>query len=577
MTIKANFIDKILHDITGSLKKLGAEENSPAYEIPPSRDMGDIAFPMFKYAKALKQSPMQIAEKVKEGLKGNELIDKSEIKGPYLNIFFNKNLIAYDLLKAIIEKNDDFGRQQDKNIKVMIEFSSPNTNKPLHLGHCRNNALGDSIARIMKFNGYETTKVNLINDRGIHICKSMIAYKKFGNNTTPEKEGKKSDHLVGDFYVKYAQEEKNNPDIEKEALELLNLWEKNDRDTHELWKKMNKWALDGIKETYKRMGIEFDFIEFESNNYLLGKDLINEGVNKNIFYKEKDGSIWVNNEAEGLDKKVLLRSDGTSVYITQDIGTAAKRHDKYNFNRMIYVVGSEQIYHFKTLFTILKKLGFDWAEKCIHLSYGMVNLPSGKMKSREGTVVDADNLMDLLFDMSLEVLNEKGRDLTEEEKKETAVKISLAALKYYLLNFSTVKDVMFIPEKSISFDGNTGPYLQYTTARLNSLFNKSEDDAVLNKESVLNHKFNEDEANLVIRLLEFEDSVIKAGDSLSPLDICSYLYDLARLFNKFYHDNPVLRAETKEIKNIRLLLSKASLIILINGLKLLGIDDLKKM
>ncbi|MBN2544384.1 MAG: arginine--tRNA ligase [Spirochaetes bacterium] len=577
MTIKAKFIDKILNDIILSLKKLGADETSPVYEIPPSKEMGDIAFPMFKYAKTLKQNPALIAEKVKEGLKGNELMDKIEIKGPYLNIFFNKNLIAYDLLKDILDKKDDFGRQPDKKIKVAIEFSSPNTNKPLHLGHCRNNALGDSIAKILIFNGYETVKINLINDRGIHICKSMIAYKKFGNNTTPEKEGKKSDHLVGDFYVKYAQEEKNNPEIEKEALELLNLWEQNDRETHELWVKMNKWALDGIKETYKRMGIEFDQLEYESDNYLLGKDLINEGLNKNIFYKEEDGSIWVNNEDAGLDKKVLLRSDGTSVYITQDIGTAAKRHDKYNFNRMIYIVGSEQIYHFKTLFTILKKMGFDWADKCIHLSYGMVNLPSGKMKSREGTVVDADNLMDLLYDMSMEVLNEKGRDLTEQEKKETAVKISLSALKYYLLNFSTVKDVMFIPEKSISFDGNTGPYLQYTTARLNSLFNKSEDAGVLNNQSVFNHKFNEDEANLVISLLEFEDAVIKAGETLSPLEICSYLYDLARTFNKFYHDNPVIRAETKEIKNIRLLLSKASLIILMNGLKLLGIDDLKKM
>lgn len=573
MSLNNDIIKNITENITEALKKLGIID-SPIYEEPPSREMGDIAYPMFKYAKFLKQNPALIAEKVKEDIQNNPLIDKVEIKNGYLNIFLNKNTIAITLLEKILEKKEEFGKSESKNSKILIEFSSPNTNKPLHLGHCRNNAIGDSISRILKFNGYEVIKLNLINDRGIHICKSMLAYKITGNNKTPENEGKKSDHFVGDYYVKYAQMEKENPDIEKEAQRLLVLWEQNDKETVELWKKMNTWAIEGIKSTYKRMKIDFDYYEYESQNYLLGKDIVYSGLEKGIFYKEKDGSIWVNNEDIGLDKKVLLRSDGTSVYITQDIGTAVKRHDKYNFDQMIYVVGSEQNYHFKTLFAILNKLGYNWAKKCIHLSYGMVNLPTGKMKSREGTVVDADDLIDLLYDMAFEILNEKGRDLNENEKKETAEKVALAALKYYLLNFSLSKDILFIPEKSISFDGNTGPYLQYTTARINSLLSKSEKDVTFDTTLFKNYNFNEDEANLIVLLLKFEDVVKEACINLSPLEVCTYLYELARTYNNFYHDNPILKSDKKEV---RLLLSKATLIVMRNALNLLGIDELKKM
>ena len=516
-----------------------------------------------------------IATKVKEAISNNPLIEKVDIKGAYLNIFLNKKIVTNTLIKEILEKRGNFGKENRKNIKVLIEFSSPNTNKPLHLGHCRNNVIGDAISRIFDFYGYDVIKINLINDRGIHICKSMLAYKLFGNNTTPEKENKKSDHLVGDFYVLYAKESSKNPELEKLAQDLLIKWENNDKETVELWKKMNKWAIDGIKETYKRMGINFDVFEYESEVYQYGKEIVKEGLEKNVFYKESDGSIWINNEDVGLDKKVLLRSDGTSIYITQDIGTIVNRSKKYNFDRMIYVVGSEQIYHFKTLFAILKKLGYKWADNCYHLSYGMVNLPDGKMKSREGNVVDADNLMDLLYKMAIDTIEEKNRELTEEKKKEIANKISLAALKYYLLNFSTIKDITFIPEKSISFDGNTGPYIQYTTARINSLLKKS-GKYTFPETKNLNYQFNIDEWNLISQLLNFEESIKKAVENYSPLEICDFLYNTSKLYNKFYHEYPILTAD-EEVRNFRLALSEATLQLLKNGLNLLGIEPVEKM
>ena len=532
MTIKETIINKIIDEIKAGLAKIGINDNEIIHEQPPSKEMGDIAFPMFKYSKELKKSPVQIANELKEKLSTNDLIYKIETKGAYLNIFYNPKAIALKVLPLILEKGESFGRQAKKNEKFIVEFSCPNTNKPLHLGHCRNNSIGDSLARILEFIGYDVVKMNLINDRGIHICKSMIAYKKFGNNATPEKENKKSDHLVGDFYVKFAKESAKDETLEKEAQDMLVLWEKGDKEVIDLWKKMNKWAIDGIKETYERMGIEFDQYEYESINYLFGKEVVAEGLNKKVFYRNEDNSVWVNNEDVGLDKKIILRSDGTSIYITQDLGTAVKRQEKYNFNKMVYVVGSEQEYHFKTLFAILKKFGFKWADNCYHLSYGMVNLPEGKMKSREGNVVDADNLMDLLYEMSLKVIEEKNQDLQENEKIDIGRKISMAALKYYLLNFSTSKDIMFIPEKSISFDGNTGPYLQYTTSRINSLFNKANEKIKIDDDFIGNYQLNDDEANLVIQMLNFEESVVKAGESLSPLEICTFLYDLARLYNK---------------------------------------------
>ena len=578
MTIKEEIIKQITGKVSDALKIIGINDESPVSEIPPSVKMGNLAFPMFKYAPILKKSPNQIAEEVQKILKNDNFISKTEINGAYINIFYNIKNIANKLLKSIISKKENFGKQEKKNQKVIVEFSCPNTNKPLHLGHCRNNVLGDSISRILKYNGFDVKKVNLINDRGIHICKAMLAYKKYGNNTTPEIENKKSDHLVGDFYVKYAKEAEKDNSLEKEAQSLLQLWEQSDKETIKLWKKINKWAIDGINETYKRMEIEFDIYEYESINYLFGKEVIQSGLDKKVFYKQEDNSIWVDNEDVGLDKKIVLRSDGTSIYITQDLGTAFKRHEKYNFDKMIYIVGSEQEYHFKTLFTILKKIGYKWAENCMHLSYGMVNLPEGKMKSREGNVIDADNLMDLLYDLAFNVITLKDREIKKEEKKEISKKISLAALKYYLLNFSSSKDILFIPEKSISFDGNTGPYLQYTTARLNSLFLKSNSKKItLGDDIIKDYELNDDEINLILQIFEYENALIRAFENLSPLEICNILYNIARQYNKFYHDNSVLKAENIDLINLRLVLSKAVQILLKNGLYLLGIEALEKM
>ena len=576
MGIKEKYIEKIKDMVFKSLQTQGYEDSVIIYEIPPSREMGDLAFPMFKYASTLKKKPFEIAQKIKTDIENDPLFEKIEIKGPYLNVYFNKTTSFKDIIPEILSKKECFGSEENNGKKVIVEFSCPNTNKPLHLGHCRNNVLGDSVSNILKFRGYDVVKLNLINDRGIHICKSMIAYKLFGNGTTPEKENKKSDHFVGDYYVKFAKESGPDKSLESQAQEMLVLWEKKDTETVDLWKKMNKWAIDGIMETYRRMEIEFNAFEYESINYLYGKELIAAGLEKNIFFKKDDGSVWIDNEDVGLDKKAVLRSDGTSIYITQDIGTAVKRHKNYGFEKMIYVVASEQNYHFKTLFATLKKLGFDWSDNCYHLSYGMVNLPDGRMKSREGTVVDADNLLDMLSDMAKEEIEQKQRGLSDEEKDDISNKVSLAALRYYLLNFSSVKDVTFSPEKSISFDGNTGPYLQYTTARINSLLRKAGDyerACVTDNE----YEFNPDEWNVISQLLNFEESVERACNLYEPVEVCSYLYDLARLYNKMYHDNPIITADTDLSKNIRLSISEATLVVLKNGLNLLGIHSLEKM
>jgi len=575
-TVKEVVIEEINGVIIDSLSKLNCIVDNIVTEIPPDLSLGDAAYPMFKYSSALKMKPYDIALSVKNDLDAaRSFIEKTEVKGGYLNVYFNKTAVSKKILPLIIAKGADFGKGRRLNQKVLVEFSSPNTNKPLHLGHCRNNAIGDSLSRILDFYGYDVIKLNLINDRGIHICKSMLAYKLFGAGATPDSVGKKSDHFVGDYYVKYANEVKNAPDMEKEASDMLRLWEEGDPSTIELWKKMNGWAISGIKQTYDRMEINFTDIEYESNLYLLGKEVVAEGLKKGAFYKEPDGSVWVNNEDVGLDKKALLRSDGTSIYITQDMGTAVERQKKYKFDKLVYVVGSEQIYHFKTLFAVFKKLGYEWASNCYHLSYGMVNLPEGKMKSREGNVVDADNLMDLLYQMALDAINDKEREMSAVEKSAIAEKISLSALKYYLLNFSTAKDVMFIPEKSISFDGNTGPYIQYTTARINSLMSKS-GAPVDNADIPDDYTFNEDEWGIISYLLEYEKSVKIAAAEYSPVEICSYLYNLSKLYNKFYHDNQIL-SEGDVVKKVRLAISKSVLIILTSGLNLLGISSLERM
>ncbi|OHD36604.1 MAG: arginine--tRNA ligase [Spirochaetes bacterium GWF1_31_7] len=573
--VKEKYFIEIKEIIAKVLQEMGLSNPEIISEIPPNPEMGDIAFPMFKFSKELKMAPPQISGIIKEKLSSMRIIERAEVKGPYLNLFLNRKIISKEILVTALQQNVTIGTQPDKNESVLIEFSCPNTNKPLHLGHCRNNALGDSMARIYTKAGYKVNKVNLINDRGIHICKSMLAYKLFGNGVTPESAGKKSDHLVGEYYVKYAIESEKNPELEKAAQEMLVKWEQKDPETIELWTTMNKWAVDGIKKTYNRMGISFDNYQYESETYLYGKDIIAEGLKKSVFYKEADGGVWINNEDVGLDKKIVLRSDGTSIYITQDIGTAAKRSELFGFDKMIYVVGSEQIYHFQTLFAIFKKLGFTWADNCYHLSYGMVNLPEGKMKSREGKVIDADNLMELLHEMSYQVINEKHPEWSVDDMKSTAEKISLGALKYYLLNFTTSKDVMFIPEKSISFDGNTGPYLQYVTARINSLLIKAGDFKTTT--AFDEYEYCETEWSVISKIADFDSVINKAALEYSPLEICSYLYELSKLYNKMYHDLQILNADTEAAKTVRLMITQSVHFVLKSGLNLLGIDSLEKM
>ena len=479
----------------------------------------------------------------------------------------------------------------------MVEFSSPNTNKPLHLGHLRNDVLGESISRVLAACGAEVRKVCIINDRGIHICKSMLAYMEYCEGKTPESEGVKPDRFVGDCYVRFSQglkeetsalEEQGVAKKEAEAEaplmirahELLRQWEAGDSQTVELWKKMNAWAIDGWKETYRRTGVSFDKYYFESETYLLGKDEVLKGLEKGIFYREEDGSVQVDLSAEKLDKKVLLRKDGTSIYITQDLGTAINRHKDWPFDKLVYVVGSEQLYHFKVLFILLEKLGFKWAKNLHHLSYGMVNLPEGKMKSREGTVVDADDLIDSLKEMAILEIRSKEREEAVGDSEATAEKIALGALHYFLLNVSPSKDMLFDPKESLAFNGNTGPYLQYMGARISSLLRKAgERNGVTasSEEARLDLLVADPEWELIKTLARYNDAVAAAAKDMDPSILASYLYDLAKGFSRFYHDCPILSAEESALANARLALCRAVLTVLRDALELTCIPFLEVM
>jgi arginyl-tRNA synthetase len=477
----------------------------------------------------------------------------------------------------------------------MVEFSSPNTNKPLHLGHLRNDALGESLSRILKACGADLYKVCIINDRGIHICKSMLSYREQGGGRTPESEGLKGDHFVGDWYVRFSRDLKNEIEalagegldrneaearapLMLRAQELLRHWEAGDGETVELWEKMNGWAVEGMKQTWERTRVSFDKFYYESETYLLGKDEILKGLERGIFYRDEDGSVQVDLGDEKLDKKVLLRKDGTSIYVTQDIGTAIFRHQDWPFDRLIYVVGSEQQYHFKVLFSILKRLGFSWAGDLYHLSYGMVNLPEGKMKSREGTVVDADNLIDSLRDMALTEIRDKEREEALGDPTAVAEKIALGALHYYLLQTSPAKDMLFDPKESLSFNGNTGPYLQYMGARISSLLKRESasgagespppDPSLLSGDA---------EWELIKTLADYPAAVVRAAEGMDPSAITAYLYGLSRNFSRFYHDCPILAAETLVLAASRLALSRAVLLVLRDALELVNIPFLEAM
>ena len=567
----------------------------------PNPEMGDLGIPMFVFAKSARMAPPQIASGVLEFIKECSL-GKVLAVGPYINIKLDKAGAAAPILAAIAKQGDSYGSFNQEGKKplegrrVMVEYSSPNTNKPLHLGHLRNDALGESVSRILKMAGAEVYKVDLINNRGVHICKSMLAYKWFheAKGDTPESLGMKGDHFVGQCYVEFDRwlkgekdkPETAHPEAAQQAEDMLIEWEKGNPEVRELWQKMNDWTLEGVKETYARTGVSFDKLYMESETYLKGKDQILKGLEKGVFFKAEDGSVRIDvtdvvgkGKDEDNHEKVLLRKDGTSVYITQDIGTAISRHDDWAFNQLVYVVASEQNYHFKILFHILKKLGFDWAKNLYHLSYGLVNLPSGRMKSREGTIVDADDLIDSLHADALNAIKERGRDEEVGNADDVAEKVALGALHYYLLQATPIKDMLFNPEESLSFNGNTGPYLQYMGARINSILAKAKEAGICENTSdeALALLSSEEEWALIKQLGDFPAVVQKGAENLDPSGIAGYLYETAKLFSKFYQTSSILNAESKELAGARLYLAQCTLQVIKNSLNLILVPYLEKM
>ena len=581
VSIAVNSIARVLNR-AADFEYTEIKADSIVVENPPNPEMGDMAFPMFQFSKLLKKNPKEIALLCRdelllhiESVKGQPVVS-----GPYLNIKLNRVYVAETVIKSIKASGAKYGEGSSLNgRRITIEFSCPNTNKPLHLGHLRNDAIGMSLSNIFKVSGATVRKVNLINDRGIHICKSMLAYMEFGEGSTPESEGIKGDHFVGKYYVLFNSWASKDLTAEPRAREMLKNWEKGDKEVIALWKKMNRWAIDGISETYRATGVEFDKIYFESETYKLGKEDVLKGLERGVFYREADGSIWVDLFDYGLDKKVLLRSDGTSLYLTQDIGTAVQRYKDWPFDKLIYVVASEQNYHFKVLFRVLKILGYNWADNLFHLAYGMVNLPEGKMKSREGKVVDADDLLIQLKNLAKNEIISKGRDSEIKDLDGTAESIALGALNYYLLQVSPYKDMIFFPEESISFTGNTGPYLQYMGARISSVLRKYKEGGAKYSGGVFNPQLlnGKEEWELMKMLGYFPELVENAADEKNPSLIAVYLYELAKHFSRFYHDNPILHNDDRDTIETRMELAMAVLQVLKNGLKLISVPFLDRM
>ncbi len=561
-------------------------------ENPPRPELGDLAFPMFPFAKIFKRPPDEIAGRVAQRANA-QLAEKSgrgaagaarvEIQGPYLNVHLDRTSVTSEVIADIMKSLEQYGRGEDfAGQRIILEFSAPNTNKPLHLGHLRNDAIGMSVARIMESLGADVFKVNLINDRGVHICKSMVAYQRFGEGTSPEKQGQKGDHLVGDFYVRFAEWAKEEPQAEKLAQDMLKSWEEGDPKVRELWERMNSWAIGGIEQTYAKTGVTFDKIYRESETYLLGRRIVDMGLEKGVFYREQDGSVWIDLSAEKLDKKVLLRSDGTSVYLTQDLGTAVQRYQDRPFDRMIYVVGNEQRYHFQVLFKVLERLGYDWAGNLYHLAYGMVNLPEGKMKSREGTVVDADDLIEDLEALAEEKIRggeAEDQEFEVDDLQETAEKVTLAALNYYLLQPSPFKDMIFDPKESLSFSGNTGPYLQYTGARISSILRKFEQRAGEFRGAAVQPELLQqpDEWLMVKQMAGYPETVVQSAGDLNPSFLTAALFELAQTFNHYYHRNPILHNENPDLVVSRITLARAVRQVLGNGMRLIGTPLLDRM
>ena len=580
-----SLIEKQLHQIAqekGIEASRVREAGELAVNTTPSPDMGDLAFPLFPFAKVLRTSPQNIVQEIVKRLREVDGVSDESLlpAGPYLNVFIDIPQLARSLRESVEAEGDEYGHTElFEGKRMMVEFSCPNTNKPLHLGHLRNDAIGESISHILKANGAEVEKVNLINNRGIHICKSMLAYQKFSEGETPESSGIKGDHLVGKYYVRYAAWEKEDPSALTQAQQMLRRWEEGDEEVMDLWNRMNRWTIEGIEETYRKTGISFDSYYYESDTYTLGKDTILRGLEDGIFYRAEDSSIWIDLEDIKLDKKVLLRKDGTSLYLTQDIGTAIQRHEKWPFDSLIYVVASEQAYHFKVLFHVLAKLGYQWAQNLYHLSYGMVNLPDGKMKSREGTVVDADDLIASLTAMAKDEIIAKNREKEVGDIDDVSEKIARGALNYYLLQPSPTKDMIFNPAESISFNGNTGPYLQYMGARISSMLAKWESMKgeyadVSFEPSLLSVQ---DERELIKMIALWPSLVAQAAREYNPSIITSFLYDLSRTFSRYYHDHAVLKGESRELIVARVNLVTMVLQVLKNAYALVGIPFLESM
>lgn len=564
------FVVKILKNAIEELElKVEAEKLEKLLETPPSSDMGDFAFPCFALAKEFRLPPHQIALEIRAKIGDKKEFSKVLTQGPYINFFLDRKKVAKDLIEEIKERKNYFGTDDSKKkIKSMVEFCSPNTNKPLHLGHMRNMAIGESVARIQESKSEKVIRANLNNDRGTHICKSMLAYQKWGKNEEPSKK-LKSDHLVGKYYVKFNTEAKTDESLEGQAQEMLQKWEKGDKKVRELWKKMNTWAFDGFKETFEKFGIKHDKEYYESEIYKDAKEIIKEGLDLGIFQKDKDGAVFIDLEDEKLGKKYLLRADGTSIYITQDIYLAKLKFDEFKINKSIYVVGNEQEHHFRVLFSIIDKLRLLKKENLFHLSYGMVNLPEGRMKSREGTVVDADNLISETQKLVKKELKERAK-LDKDELEKRSLIIALAAIKYMLLKIDSKKNMLFNPKESIAFEGDTGPYLLYSYARANSILNKSKIKASSDSVAELEPK----EAELIVKLNQFSSTLDSAYTHLNPALIANYAHTLAQTFNEFYHACPVIGNKNAQF---RIALVESFMQVLKNSLRLLGIDVLEEM
>lgn len=593
-------IDKILSEaVATAVKSLYGVDTDPASITPQATRKefeGNKTIVVFPWVKAARKSPEAVAIEIGEWLVANEpAVERFNVVKGFLNLVIRPTY--WNSVLREIDSTDSYGIREagPDSPLVMVEYSSPNTNKPLHLGHVRNNLLGYSLSEILKACGNRVVKTNIVNDRGIHICKSMLAWKKWGDGATPESTGKKGDHLIGDFYVLFDRHYKDEvaslmeqgmtkeeaeaaSPLMKEARAMLRLWEQGDEDVRSLWRMMNGWVYAGFDETYRRMGVGFDKIYYESETYLEGKEKVLEGLEKGLMYRKEDGSVWADLTAEGLDHKLLLRSDGTSVYMTQDIGTAKLRFADYPIDKMIYVVGNEQNYHFQVLSLLLDRLGFSWGKDLVHFSYGMVELPEGKMKSREGTVVDADDLMDEMVDTARQVSRDLGKldGMTEEEIAEIAETVGLGALKYFLLKVDPRKNITFNPKETIDFNGNTGPFIQYTYARIRSVIRKAAEQGIeIGDYSSVTP--NDKEIALIQTLADFPSVVAEAGRSYSPALIANYTYDLVKQYNQFYHDYSILREEDSAVRSMRLALCDATSRVVKSGMALLGIRVPERM